>query len=363
MATAAATAVLPEPPDATWTVPAAPAIPVAIPSPAPTGDATSLEDVISRVLPAVASIQAGQGRGTGFFVRPDTVITNAHVVDGQTSVTLQVGAVSYTARVANVSIGTDLAVLQVHNPNAAQPTLRLGSATNARVGQEAVAIGSALGVLSNTVTRGIVSALRKVGDVTLIQTDAAINPGNSGGPLIDRTGAVIGVNSMSVVKQAGEGLAFAVAIDHATQLLNGQRSTVRQTPLSGLNQMMSAPSSESDQLRARGEQEYARVLDAASRTAEQLDSYWDRYARTCVASSSRTGDRAWFAVFDPDGVRLTGSSAYDCASWLQTLQTNAAPVRVDIDLAIAAARRGGVYPGVIRDLRRRHRLEWPGWER
>jgi S1-C subfamily serine protease len=44
-----------------------------------------------------------------------------------------------------------------------------------------IAVGSALGVLSNTVTRGIVSAVRKAGPVTLIQTDAAINPGNSGG--------------------------------------------------------------------------------------------------------------------------------------------------------------------------------------
>jgi S1-C subfamily serine protease len=68
---------------------------------------------VSRILPAVASIDAGAARGTGFFIRTDQVLTNAHVVQGQTSVRLQVGAASYSARVINVSAGTDLALLQV----------------------------------------------------------------------------------------------------------------------------------------------------------------------------------------------------------------------------------------------------------
>ncbi len=59
----------------------------------------SLEEVVGRVLPAVASIAAGQARGTGFFVRYDQVLTNAHVIDGQSSVKLQVGEATYTARV------------------------------------------------------------------------------------------------------------------------------------------------------------------------------------------------------------------------------------------------------------------------
>src|SRR6185436_8916591 len=124
--------------------------------------------------------------------------------------------------VASVSKASDLAVLQVYNANPAQPTLRLGSASDVRVGQEVIAIGSALGVLSNTVTRGIVSAVRQTGSVTLLQTDAAINPGNSGGPLLDRNGMVIGVNSMGMARQASEGLAFAVGIDHAVALQKGQ---------------------------------------------------------------------------------------------------------------------------------------------
>ena len=94
-------------------------------------------------------------------------------------VKLQLGEATYTARVVTVAQGSDLAILQVYNPDPKQPILRLGSASTARVGQEVIAVGSALGVLSNTVTRGIVSAIRDVGTVRLIQTDAAINPGGS----------------------------------------------------------------------------------------------------------------------------------------------------------------------------------------
>jgi putative serine protease PepD len=338
----------------------------AAPSEAATATAppsSSLEDMVSRVLPAVASITAGQARGTGFFVRADQVLTNAHVVQGQSSVTLHVGTASYSARVERVSQSSDLALLLVNGANPAQPTLRLGSVGGARVGQEVIAVGSALGVLSNTVTRGIVSALRQVGPVTLIQTDAAINPGNSGGPLVDRSGLVIGINSMAIAAQAGQGLAFAVASDHASTLLNGGvLNASTQTPLTALTKAMGGPS-ESDQLRARGEQSYAQVLDWASRNGQQLDSYWDKYASACVASSSRNGDRPWFAAFEPDGIRLAVTSAYDCQSWLGTLRNNAAAIRAEVDRAGEAARHSGVYPGVLRDLRRRFRMNWSGWER
>jgi hypothetical protein len=337
----------------------APAPTEAAPSPTPVG---SLEDVVSRVLPAVASITAGQSRGTGFFVRADQVLTNAHVVQGQSTVSLQVGTATYAARVERISQGTDLALLQVSGANPAQATLRLGSVTSARVGEEVIAVGSALGVLSNTVTRGIVSALRQVGPVMLIQTDAAINPGNSGGPLVDRSGLVIGINSMAIQAQAGQGLAFAVAIDHATNLLNGgAMSSSTQTPLSALTTAMGGPS-ETDQQRAHGEQAYAQVLEWAARNGQQLDAYWDKYASSCVASASRSGDRAWFAAFEPKGIRLATASSYNCQSWLDTIQSNAAAIKAEVDKAGEAARKSGVYPGVLRDVRRRYHMDWSGWD-
>jgi hypothetical protein len=327
------------------------------------GPPASLEEVVGRVLPAVASIAAGQARGTGFFVRYDQVLTNAHVVDGQTSVRLQVGEATYTARVVSVSQGSDLAILQVYNPDPKQPILRLGSISTARVGQEVIAVGSALGVLSNTVTRGIVSAIRDVGTVRLIQTDAAINPGNSGGPLVDRNGVVIGVNSLAVAAREGQGIGFAVAIDHAAPLLSGQGANASgQTPLNALNKAMGGPG-EGEDLRARGEQAYSQALAWAVQNSQQLDDYWSKYAPQCVRSSVQSGDRQWFAVFEPNGVNLNVTSNLDCQSWLDNLRNNATPIKNTLDQAAEIARRSGVYPGVMRDLRRRHRLDWSGWDR
>jgi len=334
------------------------------PSAVSASSGAALEDVVARVLPSVVSIQAGSGRGTGFFVRSDFVLTNAHVVGADTSVRLQTGSKQYQGRVVRLSPGTDLALVQVYNSDPQQPSLSLGSAQGVRAGQEVIAIGFALGVLSNTVTRGIVSAVRDTGTVRLIQTDAAINPGNSGGPLVNRDGVVVGVNSMRIAgTQGGEGLAFAVAIDHGAQLLRGESSAAATTtPVQGLNRMMTG-SSETSEMREQGEKAYRRTLEQVVQNGNQLDSYWDRYAKSCVVTANRGGDRQWFAVLEPNGVRITATSAYDCEAWLGELRTAAAEIKTALTDAAEAARRQGVYPGVMRDLRRQYRMEWAGWER
>ena len=96
----------------------------------------------------------------------------------------------------------------------------MASAQSLKPGQEIVVIGSALGTLQNSVSRGIVSGLRSAGGATLVQTDAAVNPGNSGGPMLDRSGAVVGITTMGY--KNAEGLNFGVAIDHARDLLEGR---------------------------------------------------------------------------------------------------------------------------------------------
>jgi len=338
-----------------------PSSPVAGNSVAPASG--SIEDVVSAALPAVASIDTGTGRGSGFFIRPDLVVTNNHVIEGQNSVTLQAGGVKYTARVMTASAAVDIALLQVFNANPQQATLRLGTAATARPGEEVIAIGYALGALSNTVTRGIVSALRQAGSVTLIQTDAAINPGNSGGPLLDRNGTVIGINSMGISKQVGEGLGFAIAIDHAVALINGRSVVSSTTPLAGLNQAMGGPS-DSEAARAQGAAQYEQVVKWAAQNGDQIDANWQRSSKLCVSSAAPTGgDRAWFAVYLPDGIKVARSNAYDCFGWIDSLKTAANQIKDGIDKAAETARRDGVYPGTIRDIRRKYRMDWSGWDR
>ena len=92
------------------------------------------------------------------------------------------------------------------------------------------------------------------------------------------------------VGRAAESLGFAVAIDHAGALL-GAPATPTATPPApgapGLDSLLrDSPSSESDRMRVQGEQQFARVIEAAARSADQLDAYWERSARTCVASST-----------------------------------------------------------------------------
>jgi serine protease Do len=326
---------------------------------APSSSAT-IEDVVSAALPAVASIETGTGRGSGFFIRPNLVVTNYHVVEGQNSVTLQAGGAKSIARVASTSEAVDLALLEVYNANPQQPTLRLGTAANARPGEEVIAIGYALGALSNTVTRGIVSAVRQTtSNVTLIQTDAAINPGNSGGPLLDRTGTVIGINSMR--NNRGEGLGFAIAVDHAIALVNGKTPVAVTTPLAGLRQITGGPS-DSDQARAKGAENYEAVVDWAARNGNQMDADWQRNAKLCVAESASTGgDRVWFALYVANGVKTAVSNAYDCFGWINDMKANAMQIKQRLDEASEAARRDGVYPGTLRQIRQKYRMDWSGW--
>ena len=195
----------------------APPLPAAVPA---SNTVHTAEEVVAMALPAVVLVETPGGKGTGFFVSSDTALTNAHVVEGAAYVTLvSAGGERTSARVATYA---PIRIWQSCGSAAAGPThrpLTLGTLADVRVGEEVLAIGAPLG-LQNTVTRGIVSAVRRSGSMTLIQTDAAINPGNSGGPLIDQSGRVVAINTMKV-SGAAESLGFAIAADHARALIDG----------------------------------------------------------------------------------------------------------------------------------------------
>jgi S1-C subfamily serine protease len=153
------------------------------------------------------------------------VLTNAHVVDGSSSVTVKFGdGEPLPAKVLGVDDSSDVAVLSVDPGKVDAKPLQLGDSDQVKVGDGAIAIGNPYG-LDRTVTSGIISALQRqisapngftISDV--IQTDAAINPGNSGGPLIDAGGRVIGINSQIATgtgSNGSVGIGFAVPINTA----------------------------------------------------------------------------------------------------------------------------------------------------
>jgi S1-C subfamily serine protease len=177
--------------------------------------------------------QSSEATGSGFLIDNDGhILTNAHVVEGAKTVTVQLGnGGEQNAQVVGSDPSSDIALLKVDNTEGAQP-LQLGDSSKVQVGDPVVAIGNPF-ALDRTVTSGIVSALQRqiqapngfsISDV--IQTDAAINPGNSGGPLIDGAGQVIGINSQIESQSGGNvGIGFAVPIktaaDVVSQLENG----------------------------------------------------------------------------------------------------------------------------------------------
>ena len=329
-----------------------------------TEDEQSLERIAAQALPAVVLIETPGGRGTGFFVSGDTVLTNAHVVEGNAYVTLQFAAGERaSARVAAVAADQDVAVLRLSSSRPGMQPLPLGTLSDIRVGQEVLAVGSPLG-LQNTVTRGIVSAVRRAGAVTLVQTDAAINPGNSGGPILDRRGRAIAIATMKVADRA-ESLGFGVAIDHARALLETGSGAVAAAPAhrpapASLDLGPAQPDA-TEAVRAQGLALFERVVTDAARRADSLDEYWERFSKVCLTRPVRTGgDRPWFAIwergFPPDVV--TSSCVNDFGSF----RDHADAIRARLTQADEVARRAGVYPGSRRDLRARYRLDWDGWD-
>jgi S1-C subfamily serine protease len=171
--------------------------------------------------------QRGTSTGSGFVIdKSGDILTNAHVVEGATKVTVDLGEKTYDAKIVGRDTSSDLALLKIDAGNKSLRPLALGNSSQVRVGDPVVAIGNPFG-LERTVTAGIVSALQRKIEApngftieNVIQTDAPVNPGNSGGPLIDGRGRVIGVNSQIATAGGGGniGIAFAVPINTAKKI-------------------------------------------------------------------------------------------------------------------------------------------------
>jgi serine protease Do len=205
-------------------------------------DSSAVVNAAAKVSPAVVRITATgvssgafggtlpeTGIGSGVLYDPDGwILTNRHVVlttDGsiasELTVELKDGR-EFTGTVYGIDTLTDLAIVKVDATGL--PAAPIGASADIKVGQLAIAIGSPLGTYTSTVTTGIISATGRSIDIdatthlsNLLQTDAAINPGNSGGPLLDATGAVIGINT--AIERDSTGIGFAIPIDMARPIM------------------------------------------------------------------------------------------------------------------------------------------------
>lgn len=318
-----------------------------------TGSATApgIEDVLSRAMPAVVSLRTTAGSGSGFFLSPDTIITNEHVVAGHSHVTVRThDGVERPGRVVSRQASVDLATVKLSQP-VPQLALPVGRLSDVRVGQEVLAIGSPLGI-ENTVTRGIVSGIRRVGTVTLLQTDAAVNPGNSGGPLLNRQGQVVGITTLKLSR--AEQMSFAVAIDHALPLLEG-RTQPAQPPLRSILPGAAPEPSDTDVMRDRAERTFGTALQRAQVAAANFKADFDRYNSACNPRLR------WEHAFNPKdpaaATEMAKETTYRCRAQWTDLTEQADAMKPFFRQIEDRARRDGILPGVMRDLLARYGLD------
>jgi len=170
-----------------------------------------------------------QGQGSGFvWDKEGHIVTNFHVVNGAERVeVIFANGLRAEADVIGSDPDSDLAVIKVDLPAADLQPMPLGDSDALRVGQLTLAIGAPFGQ-DFTMTSGIISAIGRTirsGNTPFsipeaIQTDASINPGNSGGPLLNRQGAVIGINTQILSRSGSNaGVGFAVPVNIAKRVV------------------------------------------------------------------------------------------------------------------------------------------------
>ncbi|BCJ73013.1 hypothetical protein CS0771_25570 [Catellatospora sp. IY07-71] len=183
------------------------------------GGAFNVEKVAAAVLPSVFRVEAGRSIGTAFAVGPQAadggtnLFTNYHVVEevwkkgGRTAEITRAGQ-RFNVKIVRVDKVRDVAHLHT--------TAKFKGLTVAEVaakpGQQVIAVGAPLG-LTDTVTSGVISAIRETGyeEGPMVQFDAAINPGNSGGPVINGQQEVVGIAVAGYLEAEGLGLAIPIA--------------------------------------------------------------------------------------------------------------------------------------------------------
>lgn len=189
---------------------------------------------------------SGAISGSGFIVSRDGyIVTNYHVIETAALNGYKVSVVMYDGSRYDAEIicgeeKNDVAMLRIDASDL--PSVTIGDFDSVRVGETVYTIGNPLGELTQTMTKGIVSALERNISVepntviTMFQTDAAINSGNSGGPVFNSRGEVIGIVSAKYSKIGVEGLGFAIPIDDAMKILEDLRQYgyVRGRPLLGV---------------------------------------------------------------------------------------------------------------------------------
>ncbi len=188
-----------------------------------------------RVGAAVIKVSTPGGLGSGVIIdEAGHAITNAHVIQGETSLRATVwfpqpdGTLKRTViedvEIVAVNNHIDLALIAIPLPASSDrfSYALLERQETIEIGQTVFAIGNPLG-LERSLSQGVISTTQRSFDgLTYIQTDAAVNPGNSGGPLFNTRGEVVGITNMGIL--LGEGLNFAIPARYVKDFLRNREA-------------------------------------------------------------------------------------------------------------------------------------------
>lgn len=166
--------------------------------------------------------------GSGFFIADSVIATNAHVIKGASSGTARLVGDTHKLQIAGTVAINDHADLALLKVNSIAPALRLGPDTNPVVGDKIYVVGNPLG-LEGTFSEGIISGLRAVDADSILQMTAPISPGSSGGPVMDASGAVIGVAEATFSN--GQNLNLAVPVAYLSKLWKSAPANISVTSL------------------------------------------------------------------------------------------------------------------------------------
>jgi len=180
---------------------------------------SNLGDMLSEVSPSVVTIETMSSTGSGVII-DDTgvVVTNVHVIEGEINVSVRLsnGDVYSDISIIDFDLPKDIVLLKIKGFDL--PTSTFGNSSSLAQGDDVVVIGSPQG-LEQSVTRGIISAIRDSGDgYRLIQTDAAISPGSSGGGMYNQSGELVGI-VVSKLENA-ENVNFVIPINYVRGLFS-----------------------------------------------------------------------------------------------------------------------------------------------
>lgn len=238
-----------------------------------------LPELVKRIKPSAVAIEVFDSkdqtiaRGSGFFVAPDRIITNRHVIERSTRVQVHLvdGRKFPVKGVLAVDGEADLALLQVDVPKELAVPLPIVRAVP-QEGESIVVIGNPYG-LEGSVSNGIVSAVREIaGYGKIIQITASISPGSSGSPVVNMGGQVIGIATLQAAE--GQNLNFAVPAERISQLkISELQSFSSLSAEAQRNKRSAAERLYSQGLAQLSRDDYARALPYFEKAAEADPNY------------------------------------------------------------------------------------------